>query len=63
MSDDGFFSKKDQRIMSAFIGQGLLFDYMTNALDHERRKAVADYVRNSPEAQSDIQKIQNYHCR
>jgi hypothetical protein len=59
MSDDGFFSKKDQRIMSAFIGQGLLFDYMTNSLDPERRKAVADYVRTSPDAQMDMQKIQN----
>jgi len=59
MSDDGFFSKKDQRIMTAFIGQGLLFDFMTNSLDPERRKSVDEYVRSSPEAQADIQKIQS----
>ncbi len=56
---DQFYSKKDQRIMSAFIGQGLLFDFMMDSLDEERRKAVDEFVRNSPEAQADIQKIQN----
>ncbi len=59
MSDESFFSKKNQRIMTAFIGQGLLYDYMTGALDPERRKSVEDYVRSSPEAQQDIQKIKS----
>jgi hypothetical protein len=59
MSDEGFFSKKNQRIMTAFIGQGLLYDYMTGALDPERRKSVEEYVRSSPEAQQDIQKIKS----
>lgn len=59
MSDENFFSKKDQRIMTAFIGQGLLYDFITDKLDAERKKSVDDYVRNSPEAQHDIQKIQS----
>lgn len=59
MMEENFFSKKNQRIISAFIGQGLLFDYMTKALDPERQKAVEDYVRSNPDAQMDIQKIQN----
>jgi hypothetical protein len=59
MNEEQFYSKKDQRIMSAFIGQGLLYDYLTDALDPERRRAVEDYIRSSPEAQMDIQKIQN----
>ncbi|MGZ5280566.1 MAG: hypothetical protein ACXWC9_11510, partial [Pseudobdellovibrionaceae bacterium] len=35
------------------------FDFMTNSLDPERRKSVDEYVRSSPEAQADIQKIQS----
>ncbi len=59
MNEEQFYSKKDQRVMSAFIGQGLLYDYLTDQLDPERRRAVEDYIRSSPEAQMDIQKIQN----
>jgi hypothetical protein len=59
MNEDNFFSKKNQRIISSFIGQGLLYDYLTNTLDPERKKSVEDFLRANPEAQMDAQKIQN----
>lgn len=59
MNDDSFFSKKGQRKVSSFVGQELLYDYMTGQLDEERQKAVQDFIRLNKEAQMDMQKIQN----
>lgn len=59
MSDDNVFSKKGQRKVSSFIGQELLYDYMTGELDPERKKAVEEFARTNKEAQMDMQKIQN----
>jgi len=59
MNDDSFFSKKGQRKVSSFIGQELLYDYMTGELDPERKKAVEDFARANKEAQMDMQKILN----
>lgn len=56
-SNEGFFSKKGQRKVSSFIGQELLYDYMTGALDAERKKAVEEFARSNKEAQMDMQKI------
>lgn len=53
------FSKKGQRKVSAFIGQELLYDYMTGLLDDERKKAVEEYIHQNKEVQGDMQKIQN----
>lgn len=52
-------SKKGQRQVTPFTGNELLFDYLSNALDEERRKAVATHLETSKEAQIDLQKIQN----
>jgi hypothetical protein len=59
MSDEKLFSKKGQRQVSSFIGQELLYDYMTGQLDDERKKAVEDFARSNKDAQANIQKIQN----
>lgn len=45
--------------MSAFIGQELLYDYLNGQLDEERRIAVESFLRDSKEAQSNLQKIRN----
>lgn len=59
MSEDIQFSKKGQRKVSSFIGQELLYDFMTGNLDSERRKAVEEYIDQNKEVQGDIQKIQH----
>jgi hypothetical protein len=59
MNDENFFSKKGQRKVSTFIGQELLYDFVTGQLDMERKKSVDDFIRSNREAQSNIQKIQN----
>lgn len=53
------YSKKGQRKVSEFIGQELLYDYITSKLDPERSVAVEEFVKKSREAQNDIQKINN----
>lgn len=57
--DEDFFSKVGQRKISSFIGQELLYDYMTDQLDPERKKAVEEFIKEKPEAQIEIKKIQN----
>lgn len=52
-------SKKNQREMSSFIGNGLLFDYLNNQLDEDRKKAVENYLRFSRDAQLELEKIQS----
>jgi len=60
MSDEKIiFSKKDQRKITNFIGQELLYDYISNNLDIERTSAVEEFVKASREAQADVQKINN----
>lgn len=49
--------KKGQRQISPFVGNGLLYDYMTGLLDDERKTAVEAYLESSREAQQDVQKI------
>ena len=51
-------SKKGQRQVTPFTGNELLYDYILDVLDDERKKAVETYLENSPEAQADFQKIQ-----
>ena len=53
------FSKKGQRNVSSFVGQELLYDFVTDQLDSERKKAVTEFVQNTKDAQMDILKIQN----
>lgn len=52
-------SKKNKREMSPFIGHELLYDFLTDSLDPERRAAVADHVKFSRDAQLDLSKIEN----
>nr|BFD58074.1 hypothetical protein CKG001_01810 [Bdellovibrio sp. CKG001]BFD61501.1 hypothetical protein BdHM001_01820 [Bdellovibrio sp. HM001]BFD65234.1 hypothetical protein HAGR004_02560 [Bdellovibrio sp. HAGR004] len=52
-------SKKNKREMSPFIGHELLYDFLTDSLDPERRAAVADHVKFSRDAQLDLNKIEN----
>ncbi len=58
-NEDMSFSKIGQRKISSFVGQEMLYDYMTNQLDPERKKAVEEYLKENREAQTEIQKIQN----
>ncbi len=53
-----FFSKKGERKVTSFIGQELLYDYMSGKLDKERIKAVEEYLQHNRESQNDIHKIQ-----
>lgn len=53
------FSKMGQRKISSFVGQELLYDYVTDQLDFERKKAVKAYLNENEAAQTEIQKIQN----
>lgn len=52
-------SKKDKRELSPFIGHELLYDYLTEALDEDRKKAVLEHLKKSDEAQVDLEKIQS----
>lgn len=52
-------SKKNKREISPFIGHELLYDYLSDMLDEERKSAVADHVKYSRDAQLDLNKIQN----
>ncbi len=58
-NDDIPFSKKGEREISPFIGQELLYDYITLQLDPERSIAVENYVKTNRSAQVEIQKINN----
>lgn len=58
-NDDIPFSKKGEREISPFIGQELLYDYITLQLDPERSIAVENYVKANRSAQVEIQKINN----
>jgi hypothetical protein len=50
-------SKKNQRQMTPFTGNELLYDCMSGVLDDERKKAVEAHLQTSREAQIDYQKI------
>ena len=52
-------SKKGKREISPFIGHELLYDYLSNQLDDERKNAIEDHVKYSRDAQLDLNKIQN----
>lgn len=52
-------SKRGKREVSPFIGHELLYDYLSGALDEQRKNAVADHVKYSRDAQLDLNKIQN----
>jgi hypothetical protein len=52
-------SKKGQREVSSFVGHELLYDYISNKLDDERRKAVEEHLKFSRDAQLDLSKIQS----
>lgn len=58
MNDDSIhLSKKGQRVVSEFVGQELLYDYVTLNLDAERTAAIEKLVKESRSLQDDIQKI------
>lgn len=51
-------SKKGQREVTPFIGHELLYDYIADHLDEERKNAVEDHLKFSVDAQLDLAKIQ-----
>lgn len=51
-------SKKGQREVTPFIGHELLYDYIADRLDEERKAAVEDHLKFSVDAQLDLAKIQ-----
>lgn len=51
-------SKKGQREVTPFIGHELLYDYIADRLDEERKTAVEDHLKFSVDAQLDLAKIQ-----
>jgi hypothetical protein len=59
MDNGNFYSKKGQRKLSSFVGQELLYDYISGQLDPERHKAVEEFLKENREAQGDVQKINN----
>lgn len=59
MNNEIQFSKKGKRKVSAFIGQQLLYEYITGSLDEERVKSVEEYIQQNQEVLNDINKIQN----
>lgn len=59
MDNGNFYSKKGQRKLSSFVGQELLYDYISEQLDPERHKAVEEFLKENREAQGDVQKINN----
>jgi hypothetical protein len=59
MDNGNFYSKKGQRKLSSFVGQELLYDYISEQLDPERQKAVEEFLKENREAQGDVQKINN----
>lgn len=50
-------TKNGPREVSNFVGQELLFDYLTGRLDSIRREAVEQYINKSKEAQADLEKM------
>lgn len=58
MSNDEIpFSKKDQRKLSAFLGNELLYDYLSRKLDTERMRAMDEVVAENREIQDEIQSL------
>lgn len=51
-------SKIGQREVTPFIGHELLYDYIADHLDAERKAAVEDHLKFSVDAQLDLAKIQ-----
>lgn len=54
---DSLFSVKDKRHLSSFLTHEMLYDYVMDSLDDERRKAVEKSLETSREARSDLAKI------
>ncbi len=52
-------SKNGQREVSSFMGHELLYDYLCDKLDDERKKAVEEHIKFSRDAQLDFSKIQS----
>lgn len=57
MSDEINFSKKGKRSVSSFVGQELLYDYILDILDPERKKAIDSLLSTNKEVVQDLQKI------
>ncbi len=53
-----FFSKKNSRKISSFIGIELLYDYLAKNLDPERSKAMDELIAQSREMNDEIKSIQ-----
>lgn len=58
MKKSKFFKKKGHRTLSSFFGKELLYDYASNSLDTERTEAIKSFLKDNPEAQKELKKIQ-----
>lgn len=57
MSDSQFFSKRGQREMSAFFAKELIYDYLTNALDADRVRAVEKELKENSDLAREVAQI------
>lgn len=54
MSSEFIFSKKGKRKLTPFLGKELLYDYISNRLDDERKRAVDSLLKDSKEIQDEV---------
>ncbi|HPI40785.1 MAG TPA: hypothetical protein PLJ21_08260 [Pseudobdellovibrionaceae bacterium] len=52
------FSKKGKREISSFVAEGLLYEHSLGLLDSERERATQNFLKNSRDAQVELEKIQ-----
>lgn len=50
--------ENDKRKLTPFLAHEMLFDYVTDQLDHERRKAVEEFIKEDRESQNLLEAIQ-----
>ena len=46
-------SNKKSRVLSKFLCQEMLYDYVTDNLDEGRKKSVADFIKENPDMKSE----------
>lgn len=57
MSDAKFFSKRGQREVSSFFAKELIYDYLTNALDADRVRAVEKELKENADLAREMAQI------
>lgn len=57
MSNEPYIKRKS-RTLSRFLCQEMMYDYVTDNLDEERKQAMKDYIQRSEETQEDLEAFQ-----